>query len=152
MNESDVSQLENTFGVRFPKGYRQLLLTPPNLLVALMKAFAEEQDDLSVPMVLNFDAIQALNEEARDSENGLVFDEENEDVPWPNEYFIIGADCGGNRYCIKPTSERSTVYEWDHSGGDNFEQVADSMTEYVEHWFKEIGEIAAMDCVDDESA
>ena len=149
MTEDDVKQIESTFNVQLPNGYRGLLLSPPSLLVALMDAFAIEHSDYEIPIFLKPDVIRNENAEARNPEEGFIYNEDDEDDPWPDEYFIIGADCGGNKYCIRPESKLSSVYEWDHSGGDNFEETADSIARYVEIWFKELGEVAATDCVPD---
>ncbi|MEM1070983.1 MAG: SMI1/KNR4 family protein [Planctomycetota bacterium] len=149
MTENEVVEIESAFGCKLPHAYRHLLLEPPEMLVALMNAYALENSDLEVPFFVKAEAIAASNQEVRDPENGIVYDEEDESAMWPSEYFVIGGDCGGNMYCIQPASGVSTVFEWDHSGGDNFEKCADTMKEYVKLWFKELGVIAAMDCEDD---
>ena len=64
---------------------------------------------------------------------------------------IVGGDCGGNFYCIKPESGASVVYEWDHSGVCDLEVYSESIPQYVERWFKELGELAAMDCIGDDA-
>ncbi len=148
MTENDLKQIEAEFGVVLPHAYRRLLLSPPSMLIALMDAYAQENSEFEIPIFLNASVITAENREARDPEEGFVYNEQSEDDLWPSEYFIIGADCGGNKYCVKPASGKSVVFEWDHSGGDNFEECADSMKRYVEIWFKELGEVAAMDVED----
>ena len=152
MTEDEVKELEAAFDVRLPSGYRHLLLSPPSMLIALMDSLAEEHSDYEVPAFLKAEVIRNENSEARDPEEGFVYDVEDEDAVWPNEYFIIGGDCGGNRYFIKPTSGVSAVYEWDHSGAAEIELVSETIAQYVEHWFKELGEVAAMDCVPDDPA
>lgn len=149
MNEQDIQQIEAEFAVTLPHAYRRLLLSPPSMLVALMDAYALEIDGNEIPIYLKPDFIISDNREARDPEDGFIYNEEDEGDVWPNEYFVIGSDCGGNKYCIKPASGKSSVFEWDHSGGDNFEETASSIKQYVEYWFKELGEVAAMDCVKD---
>ena len=145
MTDEDLTRIEQTFGVQLPHGYRQLLKSPPNLLVALMDAFAKEETELETPIYLNADVIIAANEEVRDPE--MVFGP-NDDL-WDGELFVIGGDCGGNRYCIKPNSGSSTVYEWDHTGDCELDVYGETIPRYVERWFAELGEVAAMACSED---
>ncbi len=149
MTEEDIVRIEQTFAIRLPHGYRQLLKSPPRLLVALMKEFAKEHSDFEVPVYLKADLIIGQNQLVRDPEEGFVAGPQQSDI-WDDELLIIGGDCGGNFYCIKANSGSSTVYEWDHSGACELEVYGESIPTYVERWFTELGELAAMDCCDDD--
>ena len=149
MTDEDIAQIESAFAVCLPNGYRQLLKSPPTLLVALMDALAAEHSDFEVPIFLKADVIINQNREVRNPEFGFVAGPD-EDDKWDDELLIIGGDIGGNFYCVKPESDSSVVYEWDHSGACDLEVYGESIPQYVERWFTELGELAAMDCCEDE--
>ena len=150
MTEEEVAHIEKELNVQLPHGYRQLLKSPPDLLIAVMNACAVEHSDYEIPIYTKAEVIIGQNREVRDPESGFVAGPEDDDI-WDDELLIIGSDCGGNMYCIKPKSGSSTVYEWDHSGACDLDTVSESIPGYVEHWFRELGELAAMDCCEDES-
>lgn len=150
MNEKQVSEIERAFSISLPVGYRQLLLNPPGYLSAVIE-FDEQENPGQTPMFLDPDLIIGVNEMMRDPEDPeyFPFDPNDDSKPWPDRYFIIGSDVGGNFYCISPGSENSRVYFW-YQGDTAFSRFADDMPHFVNRVFKLYGEIAAMDCEGDE--
>ena len=151
MTDDEILQIESEFAVRLPTGYRQLLKSPPTLLVALMDVLADEHSPYQVPIYIHADVIIEQNREVRDPESGFVAGPEEDDA-WDDDLLIIDGDIGGNFYCVRKESGSSCVYEWEHSGCCDLEVYGESIPQYVERWFTELGELAAMDCCEDGTA
>jgi len=150
MNEKQISSIEKKCGVQLPTGFRQMLLEPPPLLAALLKFDAKENPG-QTPLFTKPDMIIAVNQAMRDPEHEdyFGFDPNDAGKPWPDRYFIIGSDVGGNFYCIAPSTGKSRVYFW-YQGDTAFSRFADNMEGFVKRIFRMYGEVAAMDCDDAE--
>ena len=79
MTDDEIAQIESEFDVRLPNGYRQLLRSPPALLVALMDVLAQEHSPFEVPVFLKSDVIAEQNREVRDPDSGFVAGPEEDD-------------------------------------------------------------------------
>ena len=146
MNEKQIKRLEKKYSIVFPAGYRQMLLNPPEYLVALLK-YDEKANPGQTPFFWDYRLIDGMNQMMRDPDDPeyFGFDPNDESKPWPRRYFIIGSDVGGNFYCIAPQSNKSRVYFW-YQGDTAFSKFSDDMAGFVKRVFKTYGEVAAKDC------
>ena len=150
MNERDIRSIEKRFSIALPNGYRRMLSSPPEYFAALMK-FDEKANPGQTPFFMDRRMIEGANLMMRDRDDPLYFgfDPNDPEVPWPERYFIIGSDVGGNFYCIAPKTGRSRTYFWEQ-GDSAFPKFADDMAGFVKRIFKIYGEVDAMDCTGDE--
>ncbi len=149
MNEKQVQSLEKQFAITFPHGYRQMLLAPPPYLAALLK-YDEKDNPGQTPFFMDHRLIAGINQMMRDPDDPeyFGFDPNDDSKLWPDRYFIIGSDVGGNFYCIAPKTNKSRVYFW-YQGDTAFSRFADDMAGFVKRVFRTYGEVAAMDCESD---
>lgn len=149
MNEKQIRSIEQQFSITLPHGYRQMLLKPPESLAVLLK-HDEKENPGQTPLFLNHQLIVGINQMMRDPNDPdyFGFDPNDETKLWPNRYFIIGSDVGGNFYCIAPITKTSRVYFW-YQGDTAFSRFSDSMPGFVKRVFRIYGEVAAMDCEED---
>lgn len=149
MNEKQVKRLEKKYAVAFPPGYRQMLLDPPEYLEVLL-THDEKENPGQTPFFFDHEMIDGINQMMRDPDdpNYFGFNPNDESKTWPERYFIIGSDVGGNFYCIAPKSGKSRVYFW-YQGDTAFSRFSDDMAGFVKRVFKTYGEVAAMDCPTD---
>ncbi len=149
MNKRQLAVMEKKFGVKLPAAYRGLLLSPPRLLLMLLKWEDADNDESQTPLFRSPKLISGMNEWVRDPDDeDFVFDANNPRRRWPDKYFIIGGTCGGDYYCIKPSAKKKTeVFLWNHDGAD-FEKCADSFRDYVKHMFQFYAEVATWDLQD----
>ncbi len=150
MNEKQIKSIEREFSITLPNGYRSMLSSTPPLLLAWLK-YEEKENPGQSPFFVNHKMIIGINQMMRDPEDEEYFEFDPNDAtkPWPERYFIIGSDVGGNFYCIAPKTKTSRVYFW-NQGDTSFPKYADNMASFVKRLFKDYGEIAAMDCESDD--
>ena len=149
MNEKQIKTIEKKFSIELPTGYRQMLINPPSYFAVLLK-HDEKDNPGQTPFFTDHDLIIGINQMMRDPDDPefFGFDPNDETKPWPERYFIIGSDIGGNFYCIAPKTGKSKVYFW-YQGDTAFSKFSDDMAGFVKRVFKTYGEIAAMDCESD---
>lgn len=119
MNETDLTQIEQAVGVRLPVVYRDILKSPPAQLANFIASMAEEASEFGVPFFLTVEPIIGQNIAVRNPDDeryqDLAFEfDQDPDVKWPAEHFIIGTDGHGNYYSIKHEEEQPCVYYWEH--------------------------------------
>jgi hypothetical protein len=141
MTEKQLKAIEKKFGIKLPKSYRDLLLKPPPILLALLKWDDNDNEECQTPLFRTPKLISDLNEECH------LAGAENFEFRWPDKFFIIGGDCGGNYYCIKPKTKKTAVFEWQHDSNE-FEKCAGSIREFVRHIFDFYAEVASWDLDD----
>ncbi len=148
MNEKQIASIEKKCGVQLPAGYRQMLLSPPPLLAALLK-HDEKENPGQTPLFTHPGMIVECNQMVRDpdGEEYYEFDPNDPDKLWPDRYFIIGSDVGGNYYCIAPSTGKSRTY-FLYQGDTSFTRFADDMHGFVKRIFRMYGEVAAMDAAE----
>lgn len=146
MNEKQVQSIEKRFSISLPHGYRRMLLRPPSHLAVLLK-HDEKENPGQTPFFMDQRLIVGINLMMRDPDDPdyFGFDPNDESKPWPDRYFIIGSDVGGNFYCLAPKTKKSRVYFW-YQGDTAFSRFADDMSAFVKRVFRDYGEVAAMDC------
>lgn len=149
MNEKQIQSIEKAFSFTLPHGYRSMLKSPPKLFAALL-ACTERECPGQSECFWDHELLVAINCMMRDRNDPeyFPFDPNDEDRPWPDRYFIIGSDVGGNFYCIAPATGLSRVYFW-HQGDIVFSRYAKDMASFVKRIFKDYGEVESMDCEDD---
>lgn len=151
MNEKKIKSIEKKFSVSLPSGYRQMLADPPGLFAALLKHDAKANPG-QTPFFTDERLIVGINNMMRDPNDPdyFGFDPNDAEKPWPDRYFIIGSDIGGNFYCIAPKTNRSRVYFW-YQGDTAFSKFSDDMPGFLRRVFRNYGDIAAIDCGSDEA-
>ncbi len=58
---------------------------------------------------------------------------------WPDKYFIIGGDLGGNYYCLNVDASTSAIYYWFHETGE-FSLYARSLASFILKVFHDYAE------------
>ena len=94
MTNVELDQIETTFGIRLPSGYR-----------TLMASGVFTMDEIDNYILNDVGSVIGINKELRTGE----FSRE-----WKPQWFIIGNDDCGNIYFIDVIEESSIVYLWDH--------------------------------------
>ena len=149
MNETQLKKIEKQFSVSLPDGYRKFLKSPPSILAAALR-----QDDKEtrgqIPLFLDAEYIIDANRLMRDPKHPgfFGFGPTDDPVPWPEQFFIIGSDVGGNFYCIKPASGTTAVYFW-YQGDTVLKRCAKDLPTYIRQVFKSYGNFAAEQCGED---
>jgi SMI1 / KNR4 family (SUKH-1) len=113
MTETDLKLIESKLGVVLPAEYRDFMLTYPQSLREA-KLVGDEESASDSFLFNDLTMVIEHNKEMR--KPGLLVTK-SETSPWPDHYFIIGADCGGNCWCIKLGSESRGVWFFDHEEG-----------------------------------
>jgi hypothetical protein len=100
------------------------------------------RDDIYLFSVLGYHKLSyprsrviAFNRFVRAQEPGWFFD----DIPWPDEYLVIGNEYDQNYYLVNRLSGDETVYRWSHEDGQ-LQTVAGSLPEFRDNmcvWFEE---------------
>ncbi len=111
MTETQIKQIEKTFNCRLPAIYKRLLTVMPKPLKHLMSL--ERPGHRAI--FTDKDLIIKTNKSLRNAES----------LSWPEKYFIIGGDCGGNLLCLNLVSKRSCVYFWWHETDEFFLHAKD---------------------------
>ena len=150
LTAKEVRLLEKEFELVLPHGYRRLLLSPPKLLAALVEASKRIDDPEQTPFFLEYSILADVNRRMRNpnAKGYCCFGPDDDPLPWPERYLIIGSDVGGNYYCIAPTSGRSSVYLWEQ-GDSALNRITKDISGYVRRSFRDWGNGAALDCEDD---
>ena len=146
MTNRQLNAIEKRFGIKLPTDYRQLVLAPPSGLVALLDITASECNwhETQLPLFTDTSLIRDINEMVRDrNSDDFIFDESNLRRRWPKKYFVIGADVGGNLFCIVPNSKATKVFQWHHDDSE-FEKCSDSVEQYIRHLFDLCRDLALM--------
>ena len=146
LTEKKIQSLEKRFAIKLPSPYRELLKSPPSYLVALLEQDVKDDGCKSqITPYLDAKMIEGTNLMARDPDDpDFEFDPNDSERPWPQRYFIIGSDVGGNFFCITPDSGNDRVYLWEQ-GCTHFTKYSDDMKGFVKRLFRLYGELALMD-------
>lgn len=139
MKLKDISAIEKTFGISLPSGYQALLLEMPKELQSLLSC---EEEDTDKPVFEDRKSIVETNKLVRDP--AFEFDAGNPKRCWPEKYFVIGGDIGGNLYCINRKLKRTAVYFWQHDSAE-FQKCSKTLTEFVFQIFVYYGQFAVSD-------
>jgi hypothetical protein len=144
MTEDELKQVESQFSVKLPSDYRKLLLDMPAELVAMLEWHSSQDSEEETMLFRTEDCISNTNEWVRDADDDFEFDPNDATVPWPDDWFVIGGDVGGNLYCLKRNSDGATIYHW-HQGTTDLEQIADGVAAYIRFIFGVYADLAASD-------
>lgn len=146
MNEKQVASIEKAFSISLPRGYRELLKDTPPLFQAWIQC-EEKLNPCQSPFFMDHRMVIDVNRMMRDPDhpNHFEFDPNDISKPWPQKYFIIGSDVGGNYFCIVPATKTSKVYFWEQ-GQTGFCKYADNIGGFVKRLFRDYGEVEAMYC------
>lgn len=113
MTQADIARIEAELGISLPAPYCEFVLAYPQSLREAK--FAYNQEPASASFVFdNPQLVIDLNRGMR--EPGLLV-MDGETAPWPNEYLIIGADGGGNYWCVKLGGRSKAVWFFEHEEG-----------------------------------
>ena len=113
MTEVDLARIETELAVTVPAHYREFVLAYPQ---TLRQAKFDYNGELASDSFLFDDPQQVIDSNKGIREPGLlVVDSETE--PWPDEYLIVGADGGGNYWCVKLGSKSKAVWFFEHEEG-----------------------------------
>jgi hypothetical protein len=147
MTEADLDRIERALGFPLPAFYRRFMAEYPRWLLDRQPPWFDpitEWDFADDPgRVIEF------NRFVRAQEPGEYF----EDVPWPDEYLVIGSESDQNYYLINRISGEETVYRWSHEDGQ-LQTVAGSLPEFRDNlcvWFEEWKRAAEQDSAFDGS-
>lgn len=146
MNEAQLKRIEKQLSVALPDCYRNLLKAPPSILAAALRQEDKETPG-QIPLFLDVDSLINSNRMMRDPNHPefIGFGPTDEPQPWPEQFFIIGSDVGGNFYCIKPATGTTGVYFW-HQGDTVLKRCAKDLPTFVQQFFKSYANIAADEC------
>lgn len=110
MTEKDIAGIEAAVGVSLPEHYRRFLLQHAQALKAAKKK-------LPMRAVLYFAAkdIVTNNNGLRDNPRMIEINEDTE--PWPPNYFMIGANGGGDYWLGDLNDPTETMWKYDSEAG-----------------------------------
>jgi SMI1-KNR4 cell-wall len=111
MKEADLDSIERALGFPLPAFYRRFMTDYPRWLLDKQPAWLKpitEWDFADKP-----ERVIAFNRFVRAQEPGWFFD----DIPWPDEYLVIGSEYDQNYYLVNRLSGDETVYRWSHEDG-----------------------------------
>ena len=150
MNEAQIKRIEKQFSVTLPDGYRNFLKAPPGILAAALRQENKETPGQTF-LFLDSDDIIDANRMMRDPEHPQFFGfgPTDDPEPWPDQYFIVGSDVGGNFYCIKPATGKTAIYFW-YQGDTVMRRCAKDLSAFIRLIFKSYGDLAAQECNNDE--
>lgn len=150
MNKTQLKSIEKKCKVALPEWYREFLLSPPSILEAVLNQEEKEGPGQS-SIFLNHEDIINCNQMMRDTSHPehFEFGPSDDPEPWPDQYFIVGSDIGGNFYCIKPESGKSSVHFW-YQGNNALERYTKDFAAYVKKIFKDHAQFAAEEITDRE--
>ena len=146
LNETQIKRIERQFSVTLPASYRKFLKAPPSILAAALRQ-EDRENPGQTPLFLDCKYIVDANRMMRDPKHPQFFGfgPTDDPEPWPDQYFIVGSDVGGNFYCIKPATGTTTVYFW-HQGDSVLKRCAKDLPAFIRQIFKSYGEFAAKEC------
>jgi SMI1 / KNR4 family (SUKH-1) len=135
MTEVDVARIEAELGLVLPAHYREFVLAYPQSLHTAKFAYDEEPASASF---LFDDPQKVIDHNRRIREPGLLVTD-NETGPWPDDYLIIGEDCGGNCWCFKLRGRDKAVWSFDHEDGV-FQRQSKSLAKHEQYALKFVEE------------
>ncbi len=132
-SEVDLDKIE--YGLRFPLPpfYRRFMVDYPRWLLGKQPPWFKPITDWE--FADNPERVLEFNRFVRAQEPGWFFD----DVPWPDEYLVIGNESDQNYYLVNRINGNETVYRWSHEDGE-LQRVAESLPEFRDNlcvWFEE---------------
>ncbi len=125
MTEADVARIEAELGVKVPAHFREFVLAYPQ---SLRDAKFDYNSEPASDSFLFDDPQQVIDYNKGIREPGLLV-VDGETAPWPAEYLIIGADAGGNFWCIKLGGRSKAVWFFEHEEGV-FERQSKSLADH----------------------
>jgi hypothetical protein len=133
MTEADLNHIEKALGFPLPAFYRRFMVNYPRWLLDRQPPWLKPVTEWD--FADNPDRVIEFNRFARTQEPGWFFD----DIPWPDEYLVIGNEYDQNYYLVNRLSGDETVYRWSHEDGQ-LQTVAGSLPEFRDNmciWFEE---------------
>ncbi|HYT92003.1 MAG TPA: SMI1/KNR4 family protein [Gemmataceae bacterium] len=128
MTEADVASIESELRVTLPSHYREFVLNYPN---ALREAKFEYNQESAAQSLL-FDDPQLVIDLNQGVRKLGLFLADGETEPWPDKYLIIGADGGGNYWCIIRGGRSKAVWFFEHEEGV-FERSSKSLEDHAKY-------------------
>jgi SMI1-KNR4 cell-wall len=129
MTETDLERIESTLRVQLPVPYRDLLLDYPQ---DLRDAYYNSPVGGRASDSLLFAGPKRVIRYNRDwQDDGFLLGEDDTE-PRPDRHLIIGADCGGNLWCVRVGSNDGVVWYFDHEDG-SLERSAETLSEHLQH-------------------
>jgi hypothetical protein len=126
MTKSDLDTIESALKFPLPGFYKQFMQAYPPSLVEKQPAWLKPVTEWE--FADNPQRIIELNRFVRAQKDGCFVD----GGPWPDDYFVIGAEEEQNYFAISRSSDgKETVYFWSHEDGE-FHPIAESLAEFVE--------------------
>jgi hypothetical protein len=124
-----LSSLESEFKIALPPEYRRFMESyPTELAGALYSNNPKMGGPCNFELQIDLQRVVDLNHEIRD----LWPESDYADTPFPESYFLIGDDGGGNVFAIDTAkSADCVVFEFDHEVG-NWNTRANSIQEFAE--------------------
>lgn len=140
MTEAELQEIEKQFSAVLHTDYRKLVLDTPVKLIALLEAVAEENTEAETMLFRTVEYLAGTNEWVRDPDDNFEFNPNDDTVPWPKDWFVIGGDVGGNLYCVKTDSDMPSpsVYFW-YQGTTELEIVSEDIAGFVRAIFETYG-------------
>jgi hypothetical protein len=121
---AELDAIENALGWPLPRHYRRFMLAYPTSLV---EAKPRDWEPITAWEFANTpQRIIEWNRYVRRQPEGTFVE-----GPWPDNYFIIGAEEGGNYYVIDRYAVEEAVFLWLHDTGE-FSAEAESVPQFVD--------------------
>lgn len=132
MTESELEEIETQFSVKLHQDYRTLVLEPPTELAELLDRVTSEHTEAETMLFRSVDYLAGTNEWVRDPDDDFEFDPNDDSVTWPEQWFVIGGDIGGNLYCLKTDADDPSpaVYYWEQ-GTTELTLASEDLAGYV---------------------
>jgi SMI1-KNR4 cell-wall len=133
MTEADLDSIERALGFPLPAFYRRFMTDYPRWLLDKQPSWFNPITEWD--FADNPEQVVEFNRIVRAQTPGCFFD----DIPWPDEYLVIGNEYDQNDYLVNRFSGDETVYRWSHEDGQ-LEAVAGSLPEFRDNlciWFEE---------------
>ena len=131
MTGADVDRIESELGMKLPPHYREFVITYPQ---SLREAKFEYKQEPASASFLFDDPQQVIDYNRAMREPGLLVTN-GETAPWPDEYFIVGKDVGGNYWCVDLTGRNKAVWFFDHEEG-MFQRQSKSLADHEQYALK----------------
>jgi hypothetical protein len=129
LSDEDVQRIEQTFSIKLPLEYIQLMQNYPHAITTEgMGGWADGE------LVLIPDPDRLININRGNRSPSLTYFGERGEIPWPNEYFAIGHDMGGGDWFIDTREEHPKVYFHPHATWDietYYESLADAVKDLL---------------------